>query len=320
MAAARIIEKRLHFGNVQAHSFHMVNESPWPLLGACAALLLTLGGVWFFHWGENYLLLLGFISVCFIMLVWWKDVVVEATYLGYHTQKVIRGLKLGMVLFIVSEIMFFFSFFWAFFHASLAPSVAFGSAWPPLGVPVLNPLKLPFLNTIILLSSGVSVTWAHHIICNLIPMKAPIYLIDFVEHGDMYYRFGLNEIYHPGDAKVQKRMMDEAEFALRVTLFLALEFTCCQAYEYYEALFYINDGVYGSSFYIATGFHGLHVIIGTIFLTIALVRLVKSHFSFNHHVGLELAIWYWHFVDVVWLVLYIFIYCWSGGFMSMYFW
>jgi heme/copper-type cytochrome/quinol oxidase subunit 3 len=278
--------------------------------------------------------------VLLVMFVWWKDVIVEATYLGYHTNKVVRGLKIGMILFIASEIMFFFSFFWAFFHASLSPSIVGGSVWPPLGIVVLNPLKLPLLNTIILLSSGVSVTWAHYSLCqskNFSPYVESS-SVDHVLFYDVYDSILVENAYHmifscnilKGDTLwnnkehqlvfsrlVYDQSSIDTQLALLVTLILAIEFTGCQAYEYYEALFYINDGVYGSTFYVATGFHGLHVMIGTIFLGVALGRLFKEHFTFNHHVGFELAIWYWHFVDVVWLVLYVFIYCWSGGYSSM---
>jgi cytochrome c oxidase subunit 3 len=180
-----------------------------------------------------------------------------------------------MILFIVSEVMFFFAFFWAFFHSSLAPSIEIGSMWPPKGISVLNPWDIPFLNTIILLSSGASVTWAHHAIL------------------------------------AGQRM--QGVYSLVVTILLASVFTSLQVMEYMEAPFTISDGIYGSTFYMATGFHGFHVFVGTLFLGVCLVRLYKHHFTQNHHFGFEAAAWYWHFVDVVWLFLFVSIYWWGGA-------
>ena len=186
-----------------------------------------------------------------------------------------NGLRYGMILFIVSEIMFFAAFFWAFFHSSLAPTVEIGAIWPPKGIEVLNPWDIPFLNTVILLSSGASVTWAHHAIL-------------------------------AGNRK-------QAITGLFLTVLLATIFTGFQAYEYLEAPFTISDGIYGSTFYMATGFHGFHVIIGTLFLSVCLIRLIKHHFTPGHHFGFEAAAWYWHFVDVVWLFLFVCIYYWGGA-------
>lgn len=224
-----------------------------------------------------YMLMYGFFFVALIAILWWRDVVREGTFEGKHTSVVQKGLKLGMILFILSEVMFFVSFFWAFFNFALAPSIQFGGIWPPYGISVFNYADIPLLNTLILLLSGVFVTWTH------------------------------NEIL---SRKTQNQF--KAVFSLVMTIILAALFTMLQGLEYVEASFSMSDSTYGSIFFLATGFHGLHVIIGTIFLAVCLGRLLKYHFTRNHHLGLEFAIWYWHFVDVVWLFLYLAVYWWSG--------
>lgn len=238
---------------------------------------LTVGGVLYFHnyvFGE-LLLILSLLLVILTMIVWWRDVIREATYTGLHTLVVQKGLKLGVILFIVSEVCFFFSFFWAFFHSALVPAVELGSIWPPVGIEPLDPFEVPLLNTAILLSSGATITWSH---------KALI----------------------SGERK-------DAIVGLIATVALGIIFTALQAMEYYEASFTIADSVYGSAFYVATGFHGLHVLVGTTFLVVGLVRMINHQLTKFHHVGYEAACWYWHFVDVVWLFLYVSIYWWGGA-------
>ncbi len=289
---------RVHFAGNQKHSFHIVTRSPWPLYSSIGALMLTFGLVMHMH---NYLYgsllsLAGFLLILLMMFVWWRDVIRESTFSGYHTKKVQQGLRLGVILFIISELMLFFSFFWAFFHASLSPSVVLGSVWPPLGINVLNPLKIPLLNTLILLLSGLTVTWSHHVIRD--KSWQTFFFSDAVTE-DEGFSFLDNYVI--------------CAFALFLTIFLGLEFTVWQGYEYYKATFYIYDGVYGSTFYMTTGLHGLHVIVGTLFLTVCFFRLLDLHFIYNHHFGYEAAIWYWHFVDVVWIFLFLSIYCWGSG-------
>nr|YP_842418.1 cytochrome c oxidase subunit III [Pandion haliaetus]ABG37778.1 cytochrome c oxidase subunit III [Pandion haliaetus] len=258
----------------QAHSYHMVDPSPWPIFGAIAALLTTSGLIMWFHYNSSQLLYLGLISMLLVMLQWWRDIVRESTFQGHHTLPVQKGLRYGMVLFITSEVFFFLGFFWAFFHSSLVPTPELGGQWPPMGIKPLNPMEVPLLNTAILLASGVTVTWAHH--------------------------------------SITESNRKHAIHALTLTILLGFYFTALQAMEYYEAPFSISDSVYGSTFFIATGFHGLHVIIGTSFLSICLLRLIKYHFTSNHHFGFEAAAWYWHFVDVIWLFLYMTIYWWGS--------
>lgn len=258
------------------HPFHLVDPSPWPLVASIGALSLTFGGVMFMHnySGGGQLLLLGALTVLYVMATWWRDVIREASFEGQHTLAVQEGLRLGMILFIVSEVMFFFAFFWAFFTSSLAPVFNIGGVWPPMGLEIISPWGLPLLNTILLLSSGATVTWAHHAIVG-----------------------GLKQ---------------ESQTALYLTLTFAIYFTTFQALEYIEAPFSMSDGVYGSTFFMATGFHGFHVLIGTIFLSVCAVRLYLDHFSRQHHFGFEAAAWYWHFVDVVWLILFLGIYWWGA--------
>ena len=260
----------------QRHSFHLVDPSPWPISGSLGALATTVGGVMYMHsfQGGATLLSLGIIFILYTMFVWWRDVIRESTLEGHHTKVVQLGLRYGFILFIVSEVMFFFAFFWAFFHSSLAPTVEIGGIWPPKGIGVLDPREIPFLNTLILLSSGAAVTWAHHAIL----------------------------------AGKEKR----AVYALVATVLLALVFTGFQGMEYYQAPFTISDSIYGSTFFLATGFHGFHVIIGTLFLIICGIRQYLGHLTKEHHVGFEAAAWYWHFVDVVWLFLFVSIYWWGG--------
>jgi len=258
------------------HPFHLVDPSPWPFFISVASFVLTLGIVLFFHSfkGGLFIFLFGLFFLIFVMLLWWRDVIREATFRGLHTIKVVRGLKLGIALFILSEAMFFVSFFWAFFHSSLAPSIEIGGVWPPKGLVVLNPFAIPLLNTLILLTSGATVTFAHY------------------------------------SLQAQNRVNTIA--ALAITVILAFVFTLFQISEYIAAPFNLSDGIYASTFFLATGFHGLHVIIGTLFLTVCLCRYMAFHFTPRHHLGFEAAAWYWHFVDVVWLILFIFVYVWGS--------
>nr|YP_271837.1 cytochrome c oxidase subunit III [Japyx solifugus]AAV33417.1 cytochrome c oxidase subunit III [Japyx solifugus] len=256
------------------HPYHLVEQSPWPLTGALGAMIMTTGLVKWFHHQDPTLMLLGMLITMLTMIQWWRDVTREGTFQGIHTQKVTLGLRWGMILFIVSEVLFFFSFFWAFFHSSLAPTVEIGLQWPPMGISPFNPFQIPLLNTAILLASGVTVTWAHH---------------------------SMMEANH-----------SQALQGLIMTVTLGMYFTALQAFEYWEAPFTISDSVYGSTFFVATGFHGLHVIIGSTFLLVCTLRHWMNHFSPNHHFGFEAAAWYWHFVDVVWLFLFVSIYWWGG--------
>nr|YP_010268802.1 cytochrome c oxidase subunit III [Halobates maculatus]UIG88117.1 cytochrome c oxidase subunit 3 [Halobates maculatus]UIG88124.1 cytochrome c oxidase subunit 3 [Halobates maculatus] len=256
------------------HPFHLVDPSPWPLTGSIGAMTLTSGMVMWFHMKNPMLMMLGIMILLMTMIQWWRDIVREGTYQGKHTIMVTNGLKWGMILFIISEIFFFISFFWAFFHSSLSPTIEIGMTWPPKGIKTFNPMDIPLLNTTILLSSGITITWAHHSIMN--------------------------------------KNHNQTVSGLFLTVTLGIYFTILQAYEYLESPFTISDSVYGSCFFMATGFHGIHVIIGTSFLLICLIRTMKFHFSNKHHFGFEAAAWYWHFVDVVWLFLYISIYWWGS--------
>jgi cytochrome c oxidase subunit 3 len=261
------------------HPYHLVDPSPWPIVGSIAALLLTGGLVMFMHdiWGAGgkVILALGIIGVLATMFFWWRDVVREATFQDHHSPVVQIGLRYGMALFIASEVMFFAAWFWAYFNASLFPTEAMGSVWPPEGVQTFDPFELPLLNTLILLLSGVTVTWAHHAL----------------REGD------------------RKGMLQ----GLALTILLGALFTAVQAYEYSHAAFSFSGGIYGSTFFMATGFHGAHVIIGTIFLIVCWFRAYAGHFKPDHHFGFEAAAWYWHFVDVVWLFLFTGIYVAGAG-------
>ena len=270
------------------HDYHLVNPSPWPLVGSISAFVLAVGAIF---WMKNlkmfglhagpYIFGAGLIGVLYVMIAWWADVIHEAET-GDHTRVVQISHRYGMILFISSEVMFFVAWFWAFFDASLFSNEAIqysrveftGGHWPPKGIEVLDPWHLPLLNTLLLLTSGTTVTWAHHALLK----------------ND---REGLKK-------------------GLLATIVLGMIFTSVQAYEYVHAPFAFKNSIYGSTFFMATGFHGFHVIVGTIFLIVCLFRAMKGQFSPKQHLGFEFAAWYWHFVDVVWLFLFACIYVWGS--------
>jgi cytochrome c oxidase subunit 3 len=271
------------------HDYHILPPDQWPIIGSFSALALTGGGVMWMHdnpYGK-FVFLAGLLGVLVTMFSWWGNVIREGKA-GDHTPVVQLHLRYGMILFIASEVMFFVAWFWAFFSSALFPApleVVEGAAslvtdgslvaqWPPKGIEVLNPFGFPLLNTFILLCSGTTVTWAHHALI----------------HGD---REGLKR-------------------GLLCTILLGLLFTSIQAYEYAQAPFAFKGNIYGATFFMATGFHGAHVIIGTIFLAVCLFRANKGDFTPKQHFGFEAAAWYWHFVDVVWLFLFVSIYVWGG--------
>jgi cytochrome c oxidase subunit 3 len=262
---------------LEYHPFHIVNPSPWPLVTAFSAFFIVFGLVLYMHAFQLGLTLftLGLTATVLNASFWWRDIVREGTYEGAHTHAVQDGLRFGMVLFIVSEVMLFFAFFWAFFHSSLNPVPELGCVWPPKGIHAINPWLIPLLNTVLLLTSGAALTWSHAALLG-------------------GYRL-------------------ETITGLLVTITLAVFFTLFQAYEYVNAPFTISDGVYGSTFYMLTGLHGAHVIIGTIMLIVALYRAVRHHYTTQRHIGYEAAAWYWHFVDVVWIFLFLVVYTWGEG-------
>ncbi len=264
------------------HDYHLVPVSPWPIVGAFSSLTLAAGAIGWMHkaaWGP-WVFFLGAAALLYTFYAWWADVVREANA-GDHTPVVQLHLRYGMILFIASEVMFFVAWFWAYFSASLYPSQAelIGGVWPPKGVEILDPFAFPLLNTLILLLSGTTVTWAHHALI----------------HGD---RQGLKN-------------------GLWLTIILGLTFSAIQAFEYVHAAFGFAGNIYGATFYMATGFHGFHVFVGTIFLIVCLVRTYRGDFTPRQHFGFEAAAWYWHFVDVVWLFLFIAIYCWGSKFGAL---
>jgi cytochrome c oxidase subunit 3 len=254
--------------------FHLVEYRPWPLTASIGALSLAIGFANWFHQHSLWCLYLALTIIILSIIQWWRDVIREGTFLGHHTSHVVKGLRWGIILFITSEVLFFFAFFWAFFHSSLAPTPELGCIWPPIGITPLNPFSVPLLNTAVLLASGVTVTWAHHRL-------------------------------------IESNRKNTIQ-ALIITILLGGYFTVLQAGEYIEARFSISDRVYGSTFFVATGFHGAHVLIGSSFLLVCLGRAIAFQFSSSHHFGFEAAAWYWHFVDVVWICLYLCIYWWRA--------
>ena len=270
------------------HPFHLVDPSPWPFCTSMGLWYITFTTVAFFHkfLASPLNIVIGFIYLGISLAFWWRDVIRESTYEVKHTPYVRRGLLNGMLLFIVSEIMFFFGFFWAFFHSSLSPSHYIGGIWPPLTIEVISPWQLPLVNTLCLLLSGVTLTIAHRQL-----------------NGLPYYNQTVS---------TQWPLARRLVLWLQVTIFLGAFFLCCQAVEYYLSPFTFQDTVFGGTFYILTGLHGMHVIVGTIFLIICLWRASRLHFTMWKQVGFKSAVWYWHFVDVVWIFLFIVIYVWGG--------
>lgn len=292
--------------HVKHHDYHLVPPSPWPVMGAVAAFVLAFGAiVWMKSSGDGvfgvkgpWVFAAGAAAVLLTMFLWWRDVIFEGVYKGDHTPVVQLSLRYGMILFIASEVMFFVAWFWMYFGVALFPDdvskiadglqvgvvgreQALGGHWPPATTldgtfqHTFDPWELPLFNTLVLLTSATTVTWAHQSL-----------LI--------------------GDRKGLLR-------GLALTIVLGLLFTACQAYEYSHAGFNFSSNIYGSIFFMATGFHGAHVIIGTIFLTVILFQAWAGHFTPERHFGFEAAAWYWHFVDVVWLFLFASIYVWGAG-------
>jgi cytochrome c oxidase subunit 3 len=268
------------------HDYHLVEPSKWPAFGATAAFIMAVGAISWMHHSfpaAPYVFGAGVIGVLYTMFGWWRDVVREADREGHHTRVVQISHRYGMILFIASEVMFFVAWFWAYFDVALFPTDVhqvmrdeyIGGVWPPKGIQTFDPWHLPLLNTLILLTSGTTVTWAHHALL----------------HND---RQGL-------------------KWGLILTILLGLTFTGVQAYEYSHAAFGFKGNIYGATFFMATGFHGFHVIVGTIFLIVCLIRAMKGQFTPKQHLGFEFAAWYWHFVDVVWLFLFSCIYVWGAG-------
>lgn len=255
------------------NGWHSVSPSPWPLLMAISVYCMAVGLVLWMKKGFPYLLIVGVGSVCTIMSLWCRDVVREATYQGAHTLRVIYNLKYAFFLFVVSEAMFFSGFFWAYLHCGLSPAPEIGVLWPPAGVKAISPWGLPTLNTCILIWSGCLVTACHH----------------SVKGGNQY----------------------NALKTLNFAWLLGILFTVIQYYEFRWCTYTIADSVYGSCFFILTGFHGFHVLVGTIFLVVCYYRMKWGHFTRNRHLGLECAILYWHFVDVIWLIVYGLVYFWG---------
>ncbi|MCG8511133.1 MAG: cytochrome c oxidase subunit 3 [Rhodospirillales bacterium] len=262
--------------DIKKHPWHMVNPSPWPFVGTVSAFLLAVGGVWYMHEGVPWVLIAGFALLLYTFYGWWRDVVREGEKDKAHTGPVQHGLRMGMVLFIASEVMFFFAFFWAYFNASVpALSLVASPQWPPEGVVPLDTWTIPFLNTLILLTSGATITYAHH--------------------------------------ALREGHRQQAANATLLTVVLGAIFLGFQAYEYGIAAFGFTDGIYSSTFYLATGFHGFHVFVGFCFLVVCYFRSKAGHFTPVQHVGFEAAAWYWHFVDVVWLFLFTAVYWWGGN-------
>ena len=269
------------------HDYHILAPSILPFLGAMSAFVMLFGAVLYFHDMTPWIAVIGFIGVIYTMYAWWKQVV-EESHAGDHTPVVTIGLRYGVIMFITSEVMFFSAWFWSFFKHAIYPmqdeeglaTLAGATSrmpdgiWPPAGIETFDPWHLPLINTLILLTSGCAATWAHHAV-----------------------------------------MEDDREglkWGLLISVLLGVLFTITQAYEYGHAAFAFDGNIYGANFFMATGFHGFHVIVGTIFLAVCYLRALKGHFSSQKHIGFEAAVWYWHFVDVVWLFLFAAVYIWGA--------
>ncbi len=269
------------------HDYHILPPSIWPFAGALSGFIMLFGAVMWMKDVTPYMFFIGLIGVLYVMYAWWSEVIVES-HQGDHTPVVQIGLRYGVIMFITSEVMFFSAWFWSFFKHAIYPMAdvadkaaarvatanGFDGAWPPAGIETFDPWHLPLINTLILLTSGCAATWAHH--------------------------------------AVQEDDRDGLKWGLLIAVLLGVLFTITQAYEYSHAAFSFDGNIYGANFFMATGFHGFHVIVGTIFLAICYFRALKGHFSPTRHIGFEAAAWYWHFVDVVWLFLFMAVYIWGA--------
>lgn len=259
--------------------YHLVTSSPWPIYVSFDLLLLAINTVFYMNnisivFGSNTLLFfVSLINLVFGVTLWLRDVITEGSYIGDHTSYVQNGIILGFYLFIVTEVFFFIGAFWSYFHSALVPSIQIGNTWPPIGITGIDPFALPLVNTILLLCSGVSITYGHHYIIGRVRSYS---IIGFI-----------------------------------VTILFSLIFIYCQYIEYSNSIFTINDSVFGTVFFFITGLHGMHVIIGTLMLSTSLYRIYSYQITNTVHVGVETAIVYWHFVDVVWILVYIFVYWWA---------
>ncbi|HEV7292426.1 MAG TPA: cytochrome c oxidase subunit 3 [Devosia sp.] len=268
-------------GVAKNHDYHLVEPSPWPFFISIAILVMAVGAIFWMRDWTPFPFFIGLVGVLYCMYAWWSDVVKEANS-GDHTPVVQMHHRYGMILFIISEVMFFVAWFWAYFDGFFRGDdleqyarVAFtGGAWPPAGIELFDPFHLPLFNTLILLTSGTTVTWAHHAL---------------LENDRNGLRWGLV-----------------------LTIALGVLFSFVQILEYTEAGFSFSGNLYGATFFMATGFHGFHVFVGTIFLAVCLIRAERGDFTPERHLGFEFAAWYWHFVDVVWLFLFASVYIWGS--------
>jgi cytochrome c oxidase subunit 3 len=257
------------------HDYHILNPSIWPFVAAVGAFIMLYGAVLWMHGSGPYMFLIGLAGVLYVMFAWWSEMVTES-HVGDHTPVVRIGLRYGFIFFIMSEVMFFAAWFWMFFKHAIFPMATFSEGmWPPPSIETFDPFHLPLINTLILLCSGAAATWAHH-------------------------------------ALVHENNREDMKWGLILAVALGVLFTIFQIYEYGHASFGFSGNIYGATFFMATGFHGFHVLIGTIFLLVCLLRLQRGHFTPEKHIGFEAAAWYWHFVDVVWLFLFVAVYIWGG--------
>lgn len=276
-------EKRRKMRNKISFSYHLVEISPYPLTSSICLLTLLLSFVGKIHIINNIgiqekinkIIIIALISLIISVYLWFKDIISEAYYRGEHTTKVQSSINLGFGLFVISEACIFFSLFFAYFYNSLIPSVEIGSIWPPTGIITLNYKAIPLINTAILFFSGVAITASHN------------YLISNNKSLALFYLF--------------------------LTIFLGSIFSAFQYYEYLNAFFTLTDSFFGSSFFLLTGFHAFHILCGTLFLLIAFLRLNYNQFIISHHLNFSLGSLYWHFVDLVWLFLFAFLYIWASN-------
>nr|DBA43785.1 TPA_asm: COX3 [Bombus opulentus] len=250
--------------------FHMVTISPWPIISSLSLMNFLLSIIIWIYLNNLMNMIFNLILLIISMLLWFRDIIRESTFQGMHSMNVVMMMKFSMIMFIISEMFFFISFFWTFFHNSISPSIEMNMIWPPNMIKSFDPFEVPLLNSIILILSGFTVTLSHY---NMLNNK---------------FKLSVN--------------------MLKLTIILGFYFNFMQMFEYYNSFFCINDSIYGSIFYLSTGFHGTHVLIGVMMLFSSLIRMLNKHFSMIHHVNYEFSIWYWHFVDVIWLFIYLFYY------------